>query len=189
MKRLSLYLMHILKKSLPVCLILLLAVSCSHKYSSNELDLGFYQWNLWPDDQPGADGLPSCGWEVLHRGKGALVRIPARVNEHFEAADISGITWLHCRFTLPELWEERQISLKFEGISHPARIYLNELLVGSYAGEGSAYTLDVTESIYYVRDNHLVIRIADPDQLSGGLTGTIWVKSHVADSDPADTEP
>jgi hypothetical protein len=167
-------------------LIVLLAVSCSHKYNSDELDLGFYQWNMWPDTQTREDGLPSCGWEVLHRGNGALVRIPAQVDEHFGAEEISGTTWFHCRFTLPEMWEHRQIILKFEGISHPARIYLNELLVGSYTREASAFELDVTESIYYVRDNHLAIRITDPDQLSGGITGTIWVSSSVVPQDLQD---
>ena len=170
-------------------LLVLLAVSCSHKYNSNELDLGFYQWNMWPDKQVGNDGLPSCGWEDLHRGMGALVRIPARVNEHFEAEELSGITWFHCRFTLPEMWEHRQISLKFEGISHPARIYLNELEVGHYSGGESTFNLDVTESIYYVRDNHLAIRIEDPERLSGGITGSIWVSSMVTDHDQISNKP
>ena len=169
-------------------LMVLLAASCSHKYNSNELDLAFYQWNMWPDKQAGEDGLPSCGWEDLNRGMGALVRIPARVDDHFEAEDVSGITWFHCRFTLPEMWEHRQISLKFEGISHPSGIYLNEVLVGSYSGTDSEFQIDVTENIYYVRDNHLAIRIADPDQLSGGITGTIWVSSLVPNHDPNSQE-
>jgi hypothetical protein len=170
-------------------LLVLVTVSCSHKYNSNELDLGFYQWNMWPDKQAGEDGLPSCGWEDLHRGMGALVRIPARVNAHFEAEELSGITWFHCRFTLPEMWEHRQISLKFEGISHPARIYLNELEVGHYSVGESTFNLDVTESIYYVRDNHLAIRIADPEKASGGLTGSVWVSSMVPDHDQISNKP
>jgi len=165
-------------------LMLLLAVSCSHKYNSNELDLGFYQWNMWPDNQAGEAEIPSCGWEVLHRGNGELVRIPAQVDEHFPTGEISGITWFHCRFTLPEIWEDREISLKFEGISHPAKIYLNENLVGSYSGDGSSSSIDVTETIYYVRDNHLAVRIRDPEQLSGGVTGTVRVISMVSNQNP-----
>lgn len=158
-------------------LMLALTVSCSHKYNSNELDLGFYQWNMWPDKNAPENGPPSCGWEVLHRGMGALVRIPAMVEDHYPAEEISGITWFHCRFSLPELWEHREITLKFEGISHPAEVYLNELLVGSSPGGGRAFEIDVTESIYYVRDNHLTIKISDAEKVSGGMTGTLRVVS------------
>lgn len=178
-----------IRTGLLAALILLLTVSCSHKYNSDELDLGFYQWNMWPDNQAGVDGLPSCGWEVLHRGNGKLVRIPALVDEHFAAEELSGTTWFHCRFTLPEIWEDREISLKFEGISHLADIYLNELKVGTFAGGGSSYKLDVTETVYYVRDNHLAIRISDPDQISGGLTGSVWVSSQAPNHDPIPKKP
>jgi len=159
-------------------LLLMLAVSCSHKYNSNELNLGFYQWNLWPEYPASNEGhAPSCGWEELHRGMGALVRIPAMVEDHFTTDEMSGVTWFHCRFTLPELWENRQIRLRFEGTSHPAEIFLNELLVGSTPGGGSAFQIDVTETIFYVRDNHITIRISDPEMVSGGMTGTLRVIS------------
>lgn len=158
-------------------LMLVLTVSCSHKYNSNEMDLGFYQWNMWPDNHATENGSPSCGWNVLHRGMGELVRIPAMVEDHFPAEELSGITWFHCRFTLPELWEHREITLKFDGISHPAEVYLNELLVGSTPEVGSAFEIDVTKTIYYVRDNHLTLRISDPEKISGGMTGTLRVIS------------
>jgi len=174
-----------LKHILCVVLVAFVAASCSHKFNSDELDLGFYQWNLWPDNQAGEDALPSCGWEEFHRGMGKLVRIPALVDEHFSTEEISGITWFHCRFTLPEIWEDREIILKFEGISHPAEIYLNELKVASYPGGSTIFSMDVTKTIYYVRDNHLAVRISDPEKASGGMTGTVWVSSENPNLSPA----
>ncbi len=64
---------------------------------------------------------PSCGWEKLHRGNGKLVRIPAIIE------DYAGISWYHCRFTLPELWQEKQIVLMFDAAGPEVEVYLNEI--------------------------------------------------------------
>lgn len=159
---------------------LLFLQSCSHKFESDVLNLDFYQWNLWEDSKAGQeDMLPSCGWEDLHRGKGKLVRIPASLGEHFPDRGSSGVYWYHCRFTLPEQWEEQAIFLVFEEAGPQVRIYLNEVEVGYFQGK-ITFEVDVTEDIYYTRDNHLSIRISKPpggfSGGSGGITGNILVK-------------
>jgi len=159
--------------------------SCSHKYDSNILDLAFYQWNQWPDEAADwsreplenptedlsqiAQNPPSCGWEELHRGNGRLLRIPAALPGY------KGVSWYHCRFTLPELWNEQQIVFMFDSTGPQVEVYLNEALVGYQMGQNSTFHVDVTNVIYYTRDNHLAIRITDPDG-TGGLGGLI-VKS------------
>lgn len=170
---------------------LLLGKGCSHDYKSNVLRLETYQWNFWPEQEadPGADSLfakgrslqayphhePSCGWEVLERGNGKLVRIPAQSYAHFPAGERSQVSWFHCRHTLPDLWQDHEITLSFEGVSHRAEVYLNEQLVGVHLGKREPFTIDITPVVYYVRDNHLMIRVFDPDPDSCGITGTIHV--------------
>ena len=161
-------------------LALVLGVSCSHKYSGDVQDLNFYQWNLWQDT--GADPeseLPSVGWEELHRGMGKLVRIPASLEEHFPERAGAGVYWYHCRFTLPEQWEDRPISLVFEEAGPFLSVFLNEQKVGSFRGGQGPYELDVSERIYYIRDNHLSIRVVNDGGLRSGspagITGTILV--------------
>jgi hypothetical protein len=161
-------------------------VSCSHKYNRDILDLSFYQWNQWPDKEaewPKAithvqsndlSGMhsnpPTCGWEVLHRGNGTLVRIPAVL------MDYQGVSWYHCRFTLPEVWKERKIVLRFEDAGPEAEVYLNEQLSGFFREGNTPFELNVTDQIYYTLDNHLAIRITDPFG-GGGIGGNITVKS------------
>jgi hypothetical protein len=168
---------------------LLLVISCSHSYQSNTLDLGFYQWNMWPDTLaiPGADSLygtgadlsllpshpPSCGWEVLHRGNGKLVRVPAVGETHFPEVQYSPVYWFHCRFSLPDLWDRQKIVLQLEGVSHRAEVYLNENLVGFHLGGGTPFRIDLTDRVYYTRDNHMAIRICDPREGKGGITGKV----------------
>ena len=144
-----------LKKWSLLIMLLALVVSCSHKYNSDILELSFYQWNQWPDEDadwnagPGFDqsddlsGIPSnpptCGWEVLHRGNGNLVRIPAVLTDHV------GVSWYHCRFTLPEVWEARKIILRFEGAGPEVEVYLNEALLSYFRERDTPFELDVTD--------------------------------------------
>ncbi len=175
---------------IPGLLLFSVLISCSHDYDSDTLDLGKYQWNMWPEMEvqtgPGelAVNEPSCGWDVLHRGMGNLVRIPAIQGEHFKPEEQSELIWFHCRHTLPELWAEREISLKFEGVSHEAEVYLNGELVGAFLEKDSPFTIDITDKVYYVRDNHLVVRVYDPNPGACGISGNILVVSTPPDQIP-----
>jgi beta-galactosidase/beta-glucuronidase len=160
---------------------LTLCASCSHKFDSNVHSLDFYQWNLWQDTgaEPG-DEFPSCGWEDLHRGMGVLVRIPASPDAHFPDMGEGSVFWYHCRFTLPDQWKEKPVSLILEGAGPLVKLFLNQEEVGSFQEEEGAFELDVSEDIYYTRDNHLSIRISNPrggvPGKINGITGNILVK-------------
>lgn len=172
-----------------------LLISCSHDFDSNTLDLGFYQWNFWTDEKAAANGEnnsgatfgsvdaqlhpPSCGWDVLHRGNGKLVRIPAIAGDHF-AEDYTGVVWFHTRFTLPEVWAGSDITLSFEGVDGHVEIYLNEQLVGTQVRTGDPFSFNLA-GIYYTRDNHLCVRITCGDPGRAGVTGKILLKSSPKD--------
>jgi len=176
-----------MKKILPmfkICLAamaLLCLAGCSHKFDSNVLDLNFYHWNLWHDREASLeDEAPSCGWEELHRGNGKLVRIPALIRDQYPGEQGAGIYWYHCRFTLPENWEDREIAFRFEGIGPILEVYLNGDPIGSNLANAVDFELDVSDVIYYTRDNHLALRVIalDETQLdSAGIAGTVLVKS------------
>ena len=162
-------------------LVPVLVVSCSHKYDPDTLDLGFYQWNLWYDTttESGQD-MPSCGWEDLHRGMGKLVRIPAMAADHFPDKQATGVLWYHCRFTLPEDWEERKISLEIKGATPAAGLFLNQEQIAEFHGNEPSYEIDVSEKIYYTRDNHLAVMIRTPEGADWnhvGISGGIVVRS------------
>jgi beta-galactosidase len=161
-------------------ILLFLLFSCSHDYKANTLDLNFYQWNFWAEEGASLEALsdPGCGWDEMHRGVGKLVRIPATVGEHF-SPDYAGVSWLHARFTLPERWVGRKVFLDFEGANGNVRVYLEGEEVASHALTQSGFSLELTEHIFYTRDNHLVIRLADPRPGMGGITGGLKLRSEV----------
>lgn len=168
-------------KYLLLTVLLVLWTSCSHTYDPDVQNLDFYQWNLWQDPVADPEDVrPSCGWEDLHRGMGKLVRIPASLEEHFPDRETTAVFWYHCRFTLPEQWEEMPISLVFKKAGPLIRLFLNEEEVEVLQGEKTTFEVDVSECIYYTRDNHLSIRISNPlgesPELFTGISGTILVK-------------
>jgi len=171
---------------------MILIGSCSHKYDSNILSLEFYQWNLWLDTEAElGNDLPSCGWDDLHRGKGKLVRIPASLEEHFPDREEGSVFWYHCRFTLPEQWEGRPVSLALEGAGPLIKLFLNQEVLGSFQNEEGSFELDVSEVIYYTRDNHLSIRVSSSQEGTAGkvsgITGTVLLKSRMSENETQDS--
>jgi hypothetical protein len=189
-------------KYISIALFAVLLTGCGHDYEGSTLDLSYYQWNFWPDKEASwseefvdISRLPStsleahkptCGWDVLHRGIGQLVRIPATIQDHFKGEegeefgvteDYAGVSWFHVRFTLPELWAGKNIELKVEGVRESMEIFLNEIPVGAYGIPSSPYRLDISEQVYYTRDNHLAIRIIDPVGRTGGITGNVILEA------------
>ena len=180
---------------LTIGFVLISAVSCSHKYNSNELDLSFYQWNMWAGDEGSGQVIssvpspPGCGWDEFNRGVGKLVRIPATFDTQFSEMENKGVLWYHCRFTLPELWEARTIHLAFENAGPGVDLFLNEKFVESHKGNHTPFELNITDQVYYTRDNHLAIRVTDPEAGSNpaafGIMGKIVVKSSAPPNDSA----
>jgi beta-galactosidase len=171
--------------STTILLVGLFLASCSHDYHANTLDLSFYQWNFWLDEE--AEGLePSCGWDDMHRGVGKLVRTPATVGEHF-SPDYSGVSWLHVRFTLPELWAGREVFIDFAGVSGNLQVFLEGKLVGEHPLTNTSFSMDVSEHIFYTRDNHLCLRITDPRPGKGGLTGKVSMRSPLPEDSSENT--
>ena len=172
---------------LTIGFLLLSTVSCSHKYNSNELDLSFYQWNMWAGDEVSVrvssskPAPPDCGWDEFNRGVGKLVRIPATFEAQFSEVENKGVLWYHCRFTLPDLWEARTIHLVFENTGPGVDLFLNEKFVESHKGNHTPFELNITDQVYYTRDNHLAIKITDSEPGSDpgafGILGKIVVKS------------
>jgi hypothetical protein len=180
---------------LTIGFVLISTVSCSHKYNSNELDLSFYQWNMWAGDEvlgqvvSSEPAPPDCGWDEFNRGVGKLVRIPAAFDTQFPGLENKGVLWYHCRFTLPDLWEAKTIHLVFENAGPGVDLFLNEKFVESHKGNHTPFELNITDQVYYTRDNHLAIKVTDSEPGSDpgtfGIMGKIVVKSSASPNDSA----
>jgi hypothetical protein len=172
--------------------VLLVIFSCSHHYRSDKMDLGFYQWNLWIDEEAGTDTAlgthdPSCGWETMKLGVGKLVRIPTLVGDQFPEGT-AGAAWYHCRFSLPDLWDKSDVSIQFDSVNGNTEVYLNGELAASQPKTDKPFSLDLSGKIYYTRDNHIAIRIISEDPRKTGIAGKVNLKSDYL-AEPPQSEP
>ena len=71
--------------------------------------------------------------------------------------------------------------MDFVGVGPAVKVFLNGEEAGSFQGEKGVFKLDVSDIIYYTRDNHLAVRVSGAEGDSAGkrngITGTILVKS------------
>ncbi len=120
---------------------------------------------------------------------GNLVRIPASFESQFSETENNGVLWYHCRFTLPDLWEARTIHLAFENVGPDVDLFLNEKFVESHKGDHTSFELNITNQVYYTRDNHLAVKVIDSGLGSNpgafGIMGNILVKSSAPPNDSA----
>ena len=61
--------------------------------------------------------------------------------------DSAGWAGYQTYFTLPADWKDKQIRLRFDGVSSEAIVYLNGKQVGTHAGGMTAFELDITKAL------------------------------------------
>ena len=83
--------------------------------------------------------------------------------DHIPEKQATGVLWYHCRFTLPENWEERKINLEIKGAAPAVQLFLNQEQIAEFQGNEPSYKIDVSDKIFYTRDNHLVVMIYTPE--------------------------
>ncbi len=67
-------------------------------------------------------------------------------------------------FTFPESFQNRRIIIRFEGVAHAAKLYVNGQFVRDHWGSFSAWTADITD---FVRDGKAVVGIYTDERKTG----------------------
>jgi beta-galactosidase len=76
--------------------------------------------------------------------------------------NLHGTAWYRKTFTVEKPSEPKQFFLFFEGVGSYATIWLNGDSVGYHAGGRTTFTLDVTKSIRFGKENLLAVRADHP---------------------------
>ena len=85
--------------------------------------------------------------------------------------DSAGWAGYQTYFTLPADWKDKQIRLRFDGVSSEAIVYLNGKQVGTHAGGMTAFELDITKALL-LGENRLSVSVRSESQadMLGSLT-------------------
>ena len=126
------------------------------------------EWRFVPD--PYREGVAGGYWAGQHddRAWGA-VRVPCG----FEACaagleTYEGAGWFRRAADVPAAWEHRRVVLRFEGVNHHARVWVNGECVGEHADSFLPFELPVDEVLRYGGANTIAV-LVDNERSEGEI--------------------
>jgi len=85
-----------------------------------------------------------------------------------------GIAWYRKTFNIPDNEKGKQIYLRFEGVNHTTKIYINGQEAGEHKGGYTSFTLNVTPYCLFDKENTITVKvdnsISDVPPISGDFT-------------------
>lgn len=127
-------------------------------------------WKFYRGDTVKAEEVSFCDdeWETIS------VPHTWNTDAYTHKEYYKGIGWYRKTFTMPQLWKDKQIFLKFEAASKAARIYVNGQFVGEHRGGYTAFAFDVTSYCSFSSPNTIAVCVdnarADIPPISGDFT-------------------
>ncbi|MHB0858684.1 MAG: glycoside hydrolase family 2 protein [Anaerolineae bacterium] len=120
------------------------------------LDLsGPWQVAFAPGDEGTGLRWPAGNWP---EGKWEEVQVPALWSATHP--DAQGVAFYRRVFNVPLEWAHRALSLRFEGVSYRADVWLNGTRLGSHEGAYTPFAFDVSHAIRVGSGNELILRVA-----------------------------
>ena len=77
-----------------------------------------------------------------------LIAVPASYNDQSPDPTFRnhvGLAWYRTRITLPRIWAGQRIVLRFDAVSHDARVFLDGRLIGSHKGGFLPFEIELTD--------------------------------------------
>lgn len=102
-------------------------------------------------------------WYQRASGFGREVAVPAAWQSYGrDLQDYTGAAWYHRRLEIPQDWRGQRVFLVFGASDYLTRVWLNGTFVGQHEGGYTPFDLDLTDVLRADTDNHLVVRVYDP---------------------------
>ncbi len=124
-------------------------------------------WDFRPDpDRAGS----ARGWMAGFSG-GRPIAVPGSWNSQVDdVRNYLGDCWYQTRFSLPWVWQEKRVHLRFGSVNYLAEVWLNGVRLGEHEGGHLPFAFDVTP-LLHAEDNLLVVRVdaaLAPDRVPPG---------------------
>jgi len=112
--------------------------------------------------------------EGMIAGKGlkALkpVRLPHTVKElplhYFDEESYQMVSVYARSLAAPKEWEGKSVTLTFEGVAHEASVYVNGKLLMVHSCGYTAFTVDLSEELYYGKENRILVKVDSRESLN-----------------------
>ena len=78
------------------------------------------------------------------------IAVPASYNDQFPEAEFrnhAGLSWYQTRFTVPAFFSGQRLILRFDAVTHSARVLLNGKEIGSHRGGFLPFEIEITDIV------------------------------------------
>ena len=115
---------------------------------------GIWEFQLGDETEPGE----RCG-EFSDMGR---IAVPASYNDQKEERayrEHYGWAYYRRKLTVPLCWQGQRVVLRFDAVTHQARIYINRELVARHKGGFLPFELDITDLVPAGSHGELVVAV------------------------------
>ena len=112
---------------------------------------------------------------------------------------IGGVGWYRKRFTLPETWQDKLVTIQFDGVYMNADVWMNGVHLGTHPYGYTSFRYDLSEHARYGdQENVLAVQVKNQGRNSRWYSGSgiyrhVWLQAtapiHIAQWSPAITTP
>ena len=97
-------------------------------------------------------------------------RIPHTVKEtpfnYFSEDEYQTISLYKKTIFADEMWKKGRVLLTFDGVAHYAEVFLNDKKVGEHYSGYTAFTIDISESLEFGKENQLSVKVDSRESLN-----------------------
>jgi beta-galactosidase len=92
-----------------------------------------------------------------------------------------GVGWYHKTFTLPADWQEKKVTIEFEGVYMNAEVWLNQNLLGRHPYGYTSFYYDLTPYLKWESPNEIKVFVDNSHQLNSrwysgsGIYRPVWL--------------
>jgi beta-galactosidase len=158
----------------------------AQKQNSERKQLFDFNWKFKLGDTPEASSLSynDAEWRNLDlphdwsiEGKTDLNNPTKGAGGYFPA----GIGWYRKSFEIPADWQEKRVSIYFEGVYMNSEVFINGISVGVHPYGYTSFNYDLTPFIYFGKKNTITVRVDNSQQINcrwysgSGIYRHVWL--------------
>src|SRR3954447_15227233 len=96
-------------------------------------------------------------------GKGSVpIQIESSLSGVGKPVRPGEVLWYHLRLPAPANATDERLLLHFGAVDHACEVFINDNSVRRHEGGYDPFTIDITDAMDRVRENHLVVAVTDP---------------------------
>lgn len=117
---------------------------------------GMWNFKFDPKSEGEAQGWQKC------LGKSDKMVVPSSFNDYFTEKDereYTGDFWYETKIVVPEELKDKNVCLRFDGVTHRAVVFVNGTKVGNHEGGFMPFMVEINDVIHWNEENTVTVKV------------------------------